>query len=240
MENEFESATADYTVRWVSYLDLLGFTEMVETKNWIDVYLSYTKAVETCTEVTGFMPDIEKTWFSDSFLLYSPDNTGTSFTQIESTTRWFMYYLIDAGVPVRGAISYGDFYANKETNIFFGPAFIEAYYYGENQDWIGFVLTPSAVRQMAQINWHLDKSLNYAYWNIPYKKTAYHDSKITPILEKSLPAYIIGEHVEMNGRNLCLDRLNVMKNGLKDDKLIRKYENTIEFILANKRTGNKD
>ena len=135
-------------------------------------------------------------------------------------------------------MSYGDFYADKESNTFFGPALIEAYHYGENQDWIGFVLTPSAVNQMAAIGLHANKMLNYSYWDIPYKKAAYCASarKDARILQKSLPAYIIGGHLEINGRNLCLDKLCEMKGRLKDDRLIRKYENTIKFIVANKRT----
>jgi hypothetical protein len=236
MKNEVQYDTGDYTVRWVSYLDLLGFTDLVKTKDWFDVFSSYNKAVEHCTEVSYFTPKIEKTWFSDTFLLYSPDNTASSFVEIESTTRLFTYYLISAGIPVRGAMSCGDFYADKETNIFFGPAIIEAYHYGENQDWIGFVLTPSAVKQMAVIGLHANNMLNYTYWDIPYKKAA--DCASARILQKSLPAYIIGGHLKINGRNLCLDKLYKMKGKLKDDSLIRKYENTINFILKNqKNTG---
>ena len=92
MKNEVQYDTADYTVRWVSYLDLLGFTELVKTKDWFDVFSWYDKAVESCTNGPDFTPKIEKTWFSDTFLLYSPDNTASSFTAIEATTRWFTYW----------------------------------------------------------------------------------------------------------------------------------------------------
>ena len=126
-------------------------------------------------------------------------------------------------------MSYGDFYADKENNVLFGPALIEAYHHGENQDWIGFVLSPSAVNQMVVIGLPANGRLNYAYWNIPYKKIA------DVNLQKSLPAYIIGGHAETNGRNPCLDKLLKMKGRLTDSGLIKKYENTINFIEANKR-----
>ena len=234
MKNEVQYDIGDYTVRWVSYLDLLGFTELVETKGWFDVFSCYNKAVESCTNAPNFMSKIEKTWFSDTFLLYSPDNTASSFAAIEAITRWFTYWLIYFGIPVRGAMSYGDFYAYKESNIFFGPALIEAYRYGENQDWIGFVLTPSAVNQIAAIGYHVDQMINYSYWNIPYKKAACCASarKDTRILQKSLPAYIISNHLRSGDdkKNECLNKLYRMKANLKDDRLIRKYENTINFI----------
>jgi len=232
MRNQTQFDPANYAVRWVSYIDLLGFTELVRTKSWIDVFSYYTKAVEHFIEDFGFEPRIEKTWFSDTFLLYSRGNAPSSFAAIEATTRWFVYYLISDGIPVRGAMAYGDFYADKENNIFFGQALIEAYHYGENQDWIGFVLCPSAVNQMAAIGLPANKRLNYAYWNIPYKK----HKKADGILQKSLPAYIIGGSVEINGRNPCLDKLLEMKGKLTDSGLVKKYENTISFIEANKRT----
>lgn len=233
MRNQIQVDIDGYTLRWVSYLDLLGFTELVKTKDWFSVSSCYDKAVESCHRDLGFEPKVEKTWFSDTFLFYSPDSTGSSFAAIEATTRWFIYWLIYYGIPVRGAMSCGDFYADKENNVLFGPALIEAYHYGENQDWIGFVLSPSTVNQMAVIGLPANGRLNYAYWNIPYKKKV---QKIADVnLRKSLPAYIIGGHAEINGRNPCLDKLLEMKGRLTDSGLIKKYENTINFIEANKR-----
>lgn len=225
MRRHIDVDPACHAVRWVSYLDLLGFTELVGRKDWIYVFSHYTQAVEHFVEERGFEPTIEKTWFSDTFLLYSPDNTASSFASIEETTRWFIYFLICAGIPVRGAMACGDLYADKDNNVFFGKALIDAYQFGENQDWIGFVLAPSATNQMAAVGIPADERLDYAYWNIPYKKAD--DS-----LPRSLPAYIIGGSVQINGRNPCLDKLVEMKGKLVDDRIIRKYDNTISFIGA--------
>jgi hypothetical protein len=238
MQNQVQVKPYGYTVRWVSYLDLLGFTELINTKGWIQVFSYYDTAVARCTADFGFKPKIEKTWFSDTFLLYSPDDKPASFAAIEATTRWFIYNLIRDGIPVRGSMSHGNLYADKKASTFFGPALIEAYHYGENQDWIGFVLTPSAVNQMAAIGLDANNRLNYAYWDIPYKKATHGAGALN--LQKSLPAYIIGDSVQVNGRNLCLDKLCGMKDRLKDDRLTRKYENTITFIVNNKRTLVKD
>jgi hypothetical protein len=233
MKNQIQIDSANYAVRWVSYLDLLGFAELVKTKNWIYIFSHYTQAVERFIKDFGFEPKIEKTWFSDTFLLYSPDNTASSFAAIEAINRWFIYFLISYGIPARGAMSCGNFYADKGNNVFFGQSLIEAHYYGENQDWIGFVLSPSAVNQMAAVGLPVNERLNYAYWQIPYKKA-------DDTLAKFLPAYIIGNSVEINGRNPCLDKLIKMKERLNDSRLIRKYENTISFIKANKRIVIKD
>ncbi len=233
MKNQIQVDPEGYTKRWVSYLDLLGFTDLVNTKSWLEIISFYETVIERLLKKYSFTSKIEITWFSDTFLLYSPDNTKCSFFDIDYATRFFIYSLIEYSIPVRGAMSCGDLYADRKTNTFFGRALIEAYDYGDNQDWIGFVLTPSAVERLAAIDYYLSK-VNYSYWNIPYKKAAYCASapKHTHILEKSLPAYIIGNATRSgdDNNNDCLDRLCKMKGKLKDSRLTGKYENTINFI----------
>jgi hypothetical protein len=224
--NEYIQVDPSYQARrWITYLDLLGFTELINTKGWIYIFSYYKQAIEYCTKEYASESTIEKAWFSDTFLLYSPDDTALSFTAIEATTRWFVYFLVSNGIPVRGAISCADLYADKENNLFFGKALLEAYHYGENQNWIGFVLTPSCVEQMAAIGLPADQRLDYAYWNIPY---------INPdkTLVERLPACILGGSV---GNNACLDELYKMKTRIGNSYQITKYENTISFIEANKK-----
>lgn len=227
MTNQIHVVPACNKIRWVSYLDLLGFKKTVQTKSWTYVFSLYSDAINEFIGKDNNIQDIEKTWFSDTFLLYSVDNTASSFVGIETTTRCFLHYLISSGIPVRGAMSCGNFYADKINNIFFGEALIESYQYGENQDWLGLVLSPSAVRQMEEIGLPADRRLNYAYWNIPKK---YDDT-----IDEKLPAYIIGREFIINGRNICLDKLIEMKTNIHDENISRKYENTINFIKSNRR-----
>jgi hypothetical protein len=214
-----------YGKRWVTYLDLLGFTELIRAKDWIYIFSYYTQAIEYCASEYGFDSTIEKAWFSDTFLFYSPDDTALSFAAIEERTRWFVYFLVSNGIPVRGAISCGELYADKDNNLFFGKALVEAYDYGENQNWIGFVLTPSCIEQMAAVDLPADQRLDYAYWDVPYKRP-------NKTLPKTLPACVLGGSF---GNNRCLDKLHKMKERLKGSKHAAKYDNTITFIEANRR-----
>lgn len=212
--------------RWVSYIDLLGFSKIVQDKDWASVFSYYTSAIKKLKNRSK--TKINRTWFSDTFIIYSIDNTASSFAAIESMTRWFIFYLVSGDIPARGAISYDDFYADSENNVFFGKALIEAYSYGENQDWIGFILCPSAIKQMDVIGLPADERLHYAYWDIPYKRK---NHSLTP----NLPAYIIGNEGEINGRNVCLEKLEEMKSRQSDGRIIQKYVNSIEFITKNER-----
>jgi len=213
-----------YGRRWVAYLDLLGFGELVRTKNWVNIFSDYTQAIEHfMRESDADEPTIEKVWFSDTFILFSPDDTVLSFTAIDSAARLFVDSLVSRGIPIRGVISCADLYADKENSLFFGKALLEAYHYGENQNWIGLVLTPSSVEQMTVIGLPADQRLDYRYWTIPYRRP-------DEALPKTLPACVIGGSIL--GYNDCLDELRKMKIRFKGTDYIPKYENTIRFIEA--------
>ncbi|MBI2832667.1 MAG: hypothetical protein HYX79_10470 [Chloroflexi bacterium] len=231
MENRIDSLDfEDYSNRWVSYFDLLGFSELVNSGKYFDVIEPYTKAIKEFKEASG-LEHVETTWFSDTFVLYSTDDSNDSFVSVEAKSRAFVYSLVCRGIPLRGAMAYGNFYANRQYSVFFGPAFIEAYIYGELQDWVGFVLTPSAIKQMESIGLPADERLNYAYWDIPCKS-------LEPERTTRLPAYIIGGNLRLNGRNLALDKLKQLKRSLLgggDSEFTSRYENTIRFVEANER-----
>ncbi len=218
----------NFSRRWVAYFDLLGFSELVRSERWSNVFSYYSQTLKRFLKDRKADTMVERAWFSDTFLFYSIDDSKDSFLDIEFFARWFTYFSISHGTPLRGAISCGDFYADNQNSIFFGQALVEAYEYGENQNWLGFLLCPSATEEMQAIGLPADKRLDYAYWEIPYK--IYSNS-----LPRSLPAYIIGGSVETNGKNVCLKKLKEMKSRQTDDRLLKKYDNTIRFILSNRR-----
>jgi hypothetical protein len=130
--------------RWVGYFDLLGVKQLFETKDHVSIFVAMSSAIEKFKERTKAWENIGFVWFSDTFIVYTIDDTVESFGAIDNISRWFIYFLITGGIPVRGAISCDTFYADQDNNLFFGEALIEAYQYGEAQDWIGFILCPSA------------------------------------------------------------------------------------------------
>jgi len=125
-------------------------------------------------------------------------------------------------------MSVGDFYADPKNNIYFGRALIEAYTYGENQDWIGLLLTPSAIEKISQYEIDTKNLLNYANMKVPYKKN-------NKDLISELPAYIIGEHSIVNGENLCIKSLINLRSKIKEQSILKKYDRTINFLKLNKR-----
>lgn len=211
-----------YTKRWFCYLDLLGFTELVKSTDINHVLEIYEEALEQIkrSEDEKSVHGISFSWFSDTFIIYSKFGTAKEFSLVEQAGRLFFQGLILKQIPVRGAITFGELYTQQERNVFIGPALIDAYRYGEGQNWLGFLLTPAAVEQMDRVGLSIQ--------NRPFYR------KVTgsKILKCGLdgPAYAYAfNNGGGQGRNPFISALTSMKNQVDLEYSI-KYIRTIEFI----------
>lgn len=212
-----------YTQRWFCYLDLLGFKKLVDSKGIQQILPLYEKVLKDLqnTAEPKRIHGISHAWFSDTFIIYSSHGDDKAFSQIEQAGRLFFQKLILKKIPVRGAIAYGDFFSQPERNIFIGPALIDAYTYGEGLNWIGFVLSPSAIKQMNVIELNVEMRPFYREVKKEYN-----------ILKENIqgPVYAYAfNNGEVQGRNPFLSPLESMKVSA-GDREAQKYENSINFI----------
>lgn len=157
--------------RWVSYFDLLGFSDLVRTEGELHVFNTITTVIEESKrKLNSGGHIIERVWFSDSFIFYSPGDSNYDFSKFQQLSLYFFFALIRKEIPVRGALAYGKVYADKDNNIIFGEGLIEAYRYAENQDWIGLILTPTAVQRMEEIGLPAKKTAILCFLVYPFKK----------------------------------------------------------------------
>ncbi len=122
-------------------------------------------------------------------------------------------------------------HVDKKNNLFFGEALIEAYEYGELQDWVGLLLCPSAEENLNNLGLPAERRLNYAYVDVPFHKRQ--DKKSNP--KNNLPVCILGNWVSVNDQNPIVLKLEEMKGRLTDIEIRSKYDRTIDFLLKNKR-----
>jgi hypothetical protein len=151
MSNGFEYNPACSRSRWLGYFDLLGTRQLIRSGDHFQVFSVYDRAVREVTHWNSRLPQIRRAWFSDTFLIYSDSDAASDFGEMDMISRWFVHFLILAEIPVRGAIACGGFYADTSNQVYFGQALVEAYEYGEAQDWIGFLLCPSAVVRLDEV-----------------------------------------------------------------------------------------
>ncbi len=214
---------------WVAYLDLLGFKEYVlsfdspTNPNCYGVFVEviYDKILE-CLKNLDLHPRIFTTWFSDTFLAYTLDDSYESFISIAWGSLYTCAELVVGHHPVRGALGTGLLYAEQKKNIFVGSALIDAYKYGEKQNWIGFAVTPKAEEKFNDIApegktpW---TCCDYYKYDVPMKgeNGEFHSEKLWAANIEKLSEV----------RRIITEGAN--SQGLKDKHKI-KYENTLTFL----------
>lgn len=211
-----------YRTRWFAYLDLLGFTNLVNSKAIEEVIPVYSEALSRMRSACKLgikESGLLSSWFSDTFIIYTGSDSLEDFAHLESAARNFFQLLITKNIPVRGCISHGKLYSQAKKNIFIGPALIEAHTYGEALDWIGFCLAPSVEEKLKS-----DLPLDQRY--------CYRQVSDRAILRKAPVDYLYAyafNNGSVNGKNHFRTALTKMKQDSPVSAQI-KYENTLGFI----------
>ncbi|MGQ0518579.1 hypothetical protein ACT453_55425, partial [Bacillus sp. D-CC] len=78
-----------------------------------------------------------KNVFSDSIILVSEDDNRESVLKLLVYTWRLTQMFMGMGMPVRGGISFGEFYINENSNVFLGEALTNAYLLESKQQWAG-------------------------------------------------------------------------------------------------------
>jgi hypothetical protein len=105
-------------------------------------------------------------------------------------------------------------------NIFIGEALIDAYEYGEKQNWLGFVLTPSVHAHLKGGSLELERRAHYRHIDDP--KIIKHTKS------DNVYAYAFNNG-SVNGKNPFLKALSLMRTQAGKD-YESKYINTENFI----------
>jgi hypothetical protein len=220
---------ANDRVRWVAYFDLLGMRERIWAGDHFGVFDAYQQVIEHLDSRGRSHARVGFTWFSDTFVLTTADDSGQSFTEIEQVSRLFMYFMLRAQQPLRGAIAHGRMYADHEARILIGQAVVEAHDYGEHQDWLGLLLCPIAEAAMGRLGLPVSESLDYAHWRPVWKGGQ--GPKDAPA---RIGACLLGR--VLDGRS-NLDLLGALRAMAASCPAVArpKYERAIQFVLDNQR-----
>lgn len=139
---------------WIASLDIMGFSNLVDIEgDTIDIDFiqeDYEKTLDhlrdRCDEYSP--GSLEYLWFSDTFIMYSPDDSGRSYSVVQQAAKHFIEECVYSSIPIRGAISVGTLIKSHDDKAVMGRAFIDAHRYGDDQDWIGLILTPTAIEKV--------------------------------------------------------------------------------------------
>lgn len=147
---------------WIACFDILGFKELVSFGNndsyqVLNAITIYDDTLEYLREKCNWYSDgcVNYCWLSDTFVMFTCDDTAHGYTIIEVAAKCFIGKCLYGRIPLRGAISVGSFTRSYDNRAFMGSAAIEAFEYAEDQDWIGLVLTPTAIQKIESYDLNL-------------------------------------------------------------------------------------
>ncbi len=136
--------------RYLLFLDILGFSELVEKLGHEEVYATIEKALAPFHRWEALNGQFRTIYFSDTFVYYQePKGYGDwAFLDIYAIGGMVLSALLAAGIPARGAITFGQFDVRADRTgrhqLYYGRAMVEAYRAEQREKWIGITIQPSA------------------------------------------------------------------------------------------------
>ena len=167
-----------YKKRFVACLDILGFENSVGKDDARTIYDRLRRVPKLFGILTGATipnadPILYSILMSDTLLLCSEKDDEKSFKYVSGVVAQTICLGIGLAITdiatsytpmrFRGAISWGDFYYDDKSKIFFGPAWIDAFKWEKKQEWIGAILTPDCTKFIRKQGFEIDSSLIIEY-----------------------------------------------------------------------------
>jgi hypothetical protein len=209
---------------WVAHFDVLGFKSLLaHGSNDFKTILSQIDIDEIIESVNAMPPlhreRIEYLFYADTFIFYSKSAQIQDYPSILSVAQRFIRKCISIKFPVRGAISFGELIFGHEKKILMGKAFLESYEYGEDQNWLGLLLAPSASKRVHE---HSLNPSHHSYVNrdIPMRRHS--------AFSEDVYAYTFSEGTANFSCPLLGDLNEMMQAAPASERV--KYENTMGFI----------
>lgn len=146
--------------RFVVFLDILGFKDMIYRETHESVY---DKLLSIHDLMKSLPSSVEReegednmfyvSQFSDSILIISKDDSLVSFRILAFVMRHILLWLINRGIAIKGACAHGKITIDKEKSIFFGQPIIDAYLLEEDVHYYGIVCHNSFEKQVKKENY---------------------------------------------------------------------------------------
>jgi hypothetical protein len=126
--------------RYVAYIDIMGFKDMVLRESHSEIHEmmlkigQYIKDSEEVQWNKATSKLIKTTYYSDSIIIYSKDDSFYSLDSFICTVAAFTHALLAESIPHKGAVAFGLMTLDTDNSIFFGQPLIDAYILQEELD----------------------------------------------------------------------------------------------------------
>lgn len=135
--------------RFVAFIDILGFKDLVMRKTHEEIYDQldkisiFKKIIENAAKNGDSLKEsdaeIYSVSFSDSIVMFSKNDNVDNFRYFLIAVRYLFANAMKDGIPMKGSIAYGKISLNKSEQIYFGQPIIDAYFMEEDVNYMGLV-----------------------------------------------------------------------------------------------------
>lgn len=142
------------TYRYVCFIDIMGFKNLVERKPHERIYKMMKKVSDALNNTEAAFAagadgelrevNITMTTYSDSIMMYSKNNEPEILDNFLADVGSLTEDLFIAEIPYKGAVAYGMMTLDFKNSIFFGRPLIDAYLLSEELSYYGVVAHASA------------------------------------------------------------------------------------------------
>lgn len=227
--NTLDTAWGITCKRYVAFIDIMGFKDLVARNNHEDIYTLMKKMhhrrkmAENIQWGQASSKLVTTTTYSDSIIMYSKDDTYNSMYSLICAVSALTNDLLIDGIPHKGAVAFGILTLDHENSIFFGQPLIDAYLLQEEINFYGIIMHGTAEEEL---NSHKKVMPFTKYYSCPFKVGYSNHLTIHPIfLDTSTP-----EKFEEQRKGLFN---SVKKFRFKTSGHLRKYiDNTDEYLKA--------
>ena len=229
--------------RYVAHFDMLGFKSATlrnPDEAWgalCDLRACMDEILKLPIEVFSFKEIISnriKAYiFSDSILIFTVSDDVRDFVAMLVLAFKFFADALVKCVPLRGGISYGNFFFNTELHLFCGIPFVKAYEIGEEAQWSGIIIDDIVAEHYNknQIPTSSGKP-TIIKWDVPIKPNGHKKSWVVNWPEIYKERFTINPPISVEDFYKAFESLFGPFKDLPPDVKV-KYENTVNFINVN-------
>lgn len=157
--------------RFIAYLDILGFKDLVEKNSanrLVEIYKSVLendlqKILKILFEIGNQFDDakIEIKVISDSIIFWSDSDSFNGFATVVELANFLMYAFVRKGLPIRGAIVYDDVetlkinikheYFSLSSDIILGKGLVKAFQIEGQQNLVCCIIDESCIKRSNEL-----------------------------------------------------------------------------------------
>jgi hypothetical protein len=144
--------------RLVAFIDIMGFKNLVAEQSSDQIYTTLDVIHQLRTvvydDIEAYKDEsssFQTVAFSDSLLIYTRDESEKAADDFLFTVGWIVANALANLIPLKGAIAFGNFTADRKKAIYFGKPLIDAYELQDGFHMFGIVLHHTCQRYFTDI-----------------------------------------------------------------------------------------